>query len=188
MAKGSGRRRACIAAAAVLAAGLLFMLALRAYTGLRVYQIASDTMEPALLEGEIIVAAERFYKKEKPKRGDVVVFRFEKNGAPRDFIKRVIGLPGEKVEIVNRRVYVNDRVLDDPWGRHRDRAARPAAESPRDNMAAIVVPRGFLFVLGDNRDDSFDSRYYGPVETAKVQGKALYVLWGKWGRVGAKIE
>ena len=174
-------------AASTLIAGPLFTFPVRGPIGVRFAMIASSTMEPALLEGEYIVQADKPYRKEKPKRGDVVIFPFGKD-PPQEFIKRIIGLEGETVEIAKGRVFIDNRPLEEPWAVYRGRQAGAATVRPVDTLAKVVVPPGFVFVLGDNRDISYDSRYYGPVETGSIRGKALYVLWGKRGRIGARVR
>jgi len=118
-----------------------------------------------------------------PKRGDVIVFIYPKNRRL-DFIKRVIGLPGEKVEVrevknarleKKQEIYINDRLIEDPWG-------QPNPSSPsRGTYGPIMVPPNSLFVMGDNRDNSEDSRYWGFVPLDNVLGKAVILYWS-WDR------
>lgn len=170
-----------------LVAGPLITFALRGPTGIAITRIASNTLEPALMEGDYVVVGTRPYERQKPRRGEVVVFPHGRDPASQ-FIKRIVGLEGESVEMVDKRVYLDGRLFDDPWGVSHDREVIPASRGARDNIPRTLVPRGFVFVLGDNRDISFDSRYFGPVETGTIRGKALYVLWGKGGRTGARVR
>jgi len=114
------------------------------------------------------------------KRGDVVVFKFPKE-PERDFIKRVIGLPGEVVELRQKRVYINGRPLDEPYVHFmlppRSEGQEFAAPDVRDQFGPVTVPDGQLFVMGDNRDNSEDSRYWGTLPMDYVKGKALMVYW-----------
>jgi signal peptidase I len=116
------------------------------------------------------------------RRGDVVVFRFP-DDPRRDFIKRVVGLPGETVAIRNKRVFINGRLLDEPYAFHADDTVWPdepsiaAGHRLRDQLPPSRVPGGAYFVMGDNRDDSNDSRYWGAVPAENLEGRALFVYW-----------
>ena len=113
------------------------------------------------------------------RRGDVVVFKFP-DDPKRDFIKRVIGLPGERLRIENKTVYIDDVPLEEPYVFYHD----PPGSSPgfvsdamRDNMAEVLVPQGEYFVMGDNRDNSHDSRYWGTLKAELLKGRALFIYW-----------
>jgi len=148
----------------------------------RPYKIPSSGMAPALLAGDHLVADMRIYKSEKPKRGDIIIFEFPKDPS-KDFIKRVIGMEGEKVEIVNNKIYINEKLLDDPWGYFTK--VYPAL----DTWGPVVVPKDSLFVLGDNRNNSQDSRFWGFINVQKVKGKALYLYWAKnKRRIGMELK
>mgnify|MGYP001365242599 CR=1 FL=1 len=104
-----------------------------------------------------------------PKRGDIVVFKYpdpDPKAAPRDFIKRVIGLPGDRIRIIEGTVFVNDTALEEPY----------IAEPPWQDMET-TVPLDSLFVLGDNRNNSADSRYWGPMPLANLKGQAVFLYW-----------
>jgi signal peptidase I len=92
----------------------------------------------------------------------------------------VIGLEGETIEIRNKTVYLDGLPLADPWGRHSDTLAF-SGDNPlllsRDNLAPLKIPASTVFVLGDNRGNSYDSRFFGPVPLANLQGRLLYVYW-----------
>ena len=111
-------------------------------------------------------------------RGDIVVFKFPLD-PERDFIKRVIGLPGEKVELRNKTVYINDEPLSEPYlPSHMTRLVPGAvAVSQRDNHGPTSVPDGHYFMMGDNRDNSEDSRYWGTLPHDHIKGKAVVVYW-----------
>lgn len=116
------------------------------------------------------------------RRGDVFVFRFPEN-PERDFIKRVVGLPGDVVSIRDKELFVNEARQNEPRVFHSDdlvRADDPllaAAYRRRDQLPPTRVPAGAFFALGDNRDDSHDSRFWGPVPTGNVKGRAILVYW-----------
>ena len=111
-------------------------------------------------------------------RGDIVVFKFPEE-PERDFIKRVIGLPGETLEVRGKRVYINDEPLDEPYLRDQRPAAPPGAVAldRRDNYGPVSVPDDHYFMMGDNRDDSQDSRFWGPLPHSYLKGKAMLVYW-----------
>jgi signal peptidase I len=113
------------------------------------------------------------------RRGDIVVFKFP-NEPERDFIKRVIGLPGETLELRNKKVYVNGQPLDEPYVHFLE----PASDSDevtrfdvRERYGPVRVPDGHYFVMGDNRDNSQDSRYWGFLPRGFIKGKALMIYW-----------
>jgi len=151
------------------------------------YRIRSSGMAPSLLVGDRLVADRKIYKEEKPKRDDVIIFEYPKDPS-KDFLKRVIGLEGEKLEIVNNKVYINDKLIDDPWGYY-ESSGQAKYLKELENFGPVVVPKDFLFVLGDNRHNSMDSRFFGFVDITKVKGKALYIYWAKnMNRIGMEIK
>jgi len=111
-------------------------------------------------------------------RGDVLVFKYPE--APeRDFIKRVIGLPGETIEVRNAEVFIDGAKLAEPYLDVKRRAARPAAigVSRRGSLGAPPIPHGHYFMMGDNRDNSEDSRFWGPLPHTYLKGKAFIIYW-----------
>lgn len=124
----------------------------------------------------------RYIPLRKIKRGDIVVFQFPFDKS-KDFIKRCMGLPGDKIEIKDKVLYVNDEPLDEPYVRHADQNIYmnndylPDALKNRDNFGPFIVPADHYFMMGDNRDESYDSRFWGPLPKDYVKGKALVIYW-----------
>ena len=117
----------------------------------------------------------------------------------RDFIKRVIGVGGDKIEIKNKVVYVNNVALVEPYAIHNSNSAGESAIEPRDNFGPIIVPRNKFLVLGDNRDNSYDSRFWGYVDMSEIKGRAFIIYWSwnskdewlnkvRWGRLGKLLH
>lgn len=137
-----------------------------------------------------------------PKREDIVVFEFPED-PDKDFIKRVVGVAGDVIEIRNKQVYVNNEPLhDENYAVHKDSHILSAATmQPRDNYGPATVPPDSLFVMGDNRDQSYDSRFWGFVNLKAVKGNAFMIYWSwnsdnnagiinyvRWGRIGQWLE
>jgi signal peptidase I len=113
------------------------------------------------------------------RRGDIVVFKYP-DEPERDFIKRVIGLPGESIELRNKKVYVNGQALDEPYVHFLDtahNAQEVTSFDVRERYGPVTVPAGHYFVMGDNRDNSQDSRYWGFLPRGYIKGKALMIYW-----------
>lgn len=158
------------------------------------YTIPSGSMLSTLLVGDQVLVQKFAYDLRIPfteksvvkmgeiKRGDIVVFGPPFGGT--DYIKRVIGLPGDEIRIEEKRVLVNGKSIPEPYVQHVDPRTQPAVKGPRDYLRTITVPQGKLFVLGDNRDESYDSRFWGFADRDKVRGKALVIHfsvdWQKW--------
>lgn len=111
-----------------------------------------------------------------PERGDVVVFRFPKDRSI-DYIKRVVGVAGDTVEIKDKQLYINGKATTNPHAQFTTSNIIKASAGPRDNMGPVKVPEGKIFVMGDNRDNSFDSRFWGFVPLKDVLGKAFILYW-----------
>jgi signal peptidase I len=133
------------------------------------------------------------------RRGDIVVFKYP-DEPERDFIKRVIGLPGETLELRNKKVYINGRPLDEPYVHFldpTDEGQEVTSFDVRERYGPVRVPDGQFFVMGDNRDNSQDSRYWGFLPRANIKGKALMIYWSydsgpepysEEGGIGAKLS
>jgi signal peptidase I len=118
----------------------------------------------------------RFPAIRKPVPGDVIVFRYPDDPSS-DFIKRCVALEGQTVEIRDKVLFVDGKPRDEPYVIHSDDAILPREFKARDNFGPIVVPRGHIFMMGDNRDNSHDSRFWGPLALSLVKGKAMILYW-----------
>ncbi len=168
---------------------LILALFIRTFI-VQAYKIPSGSMIPTLLVGDYLlvnklsfgirnpVKDDFIYPWGYPKYQEIVVFTYPVD--PKlDFIKRVIGLPGDTVEIINKQVFVNGKPLKEPYVQFTDREVYPQDISPRDNYGPVKVPEGHIFVLGDNRDQSYDSRFWGFVPIHSLKGKAL-IIYFSW--------
>lgn len=129
-------------------------------------QVLSISMQPTLYERDFVLVNKVVYKLDTPQRGDVIVFRYPPNPETTPYIKRVIGLPGDTVRIMDGRVYVNDQPTTEPY-----------IAAPPDYNGQWLVNDNELFVLGDNRNNSSDSHHWGMVPLENVIGKAEFVYW-----------
>jgi signal peptidase I len=136
-------------------------------------KIDGSSMEPNLYHGEFVIVSKINYRLGEPERGDVVVFDFPRN-ITEEYIKRIIGLPGDKVNVIDGNVYVNDILLDEPY-----------VMKQAQYEGEWIVPDDSLFVLGDNRNNSSDSHNWGMVPIDNVIGEALLVYWppSAWGLI-----
>lgn len=180
------------------------------------FKIPSGSMLDTLLIGDHLLVNKfiygthlpftdgRFLTLRHPKRGDIIVFEFPGDEDKsyfkrRDFIKRVIGVPGDRIEVRDKQVFVNDKLFSLPEEVHKDSQIIPAGAGPRDNTGPILVPNDKYFVMGDNRDHSFDSRFWGFVPEKKIKGLAYVKYWSwdsqadilhkvRWNRIGRLIH
>lgn len=173
---------------------LLLALVIRAFV-VQAFKIPSGSMLPTLQIGDHILVNKFAYgvrvpvlgtlilEVGEPRRGDVIVFVYPED-PDKDFIKRVVATEGDVVEIREKTLFVNEVAVDDPYAYFDDRS--PARDlTPRDNFGPFSVPRDSVFVMGDNRDRSYDSRFWGPVALDQVKGKAFLIYWswdggGRW--------
>lgn len=140
------------------------------------YKIPSDAMAPTLISGDHITVNLKAYQYKKPQRSDVIVFIYPEDES-KDFIKRVVGVEGDIIEIREKQLYVNGILESKPYAVHKDNAIIPAHVSKRDYYGPQQVPKDMFFVLGDNRDRSADSRFWGFVGNEHIRGKAVYIYW-----------
>ena len=185
---------------------LLLALFIRTFV-VQAFKIPSGSMLNTLLIGDHILVNKFIYgikdpfsgntwiPVKKPERGDIVVFKYPLNPS-QDYIKRVVGTEGDQIEIKNKKVYVNGEPQDDSYAIFLDSKIRPAGELGRDNMELKTVPANSLFVMGDNRDNSYDSRFWNFVDLKAVKGKAFIFYWSwdkknfsvRWNRIGHLIH
>ncbi len=171
--------------------GILAVLVFRGMVA-QAYQIPSGSMEQTLLVGDYIYINKMLYGPEidigmngrhlfhhrfpgfrKPKPGDIIVFRYPVD-VRKDFIKRCVAVEGQTVEVRNKILYIDGKPRSEPYAIHQDDRILPAEVSVRDNFGPLVVPRGCIFMMGDNRDNSLDSRFWGPLPIGLVKGKAIF--------------
>ncbi|HTZ38931.1 MAG TPA: signal peptidase I [Syntrophales bacterium] len=171
------------------------------------FKIPSGSMKPTLEIGDHILVNKFSYGVKvpylrntiipigQPERGDIAVFIYPEDKS-KDFIKRVIAVGGDTVEIRNKKVFINGTPMEDPYGVHVEDIIYPKSLQRRDNLGPIQVPMGTIFVMGDNRDQSYDSRFWGFVKLEDVIGKAfiIYFSWDsdnntvRWGRIGKLLN
>jgi len=164
---------------------------------IQAFKIPSSSMEPTLLVGDHLLVNKfiygikipfsdtKLFQFKNPKRGDIIVFIYPKDRS-KDFIKRVIGTAGEKVEIIRNKIYINDKLIDDRWGRYHEESNWIKYLQPIERFGPVLVPTNSLFVLGDNRDNSQDSRFWGFVNINAVRGEAL-IIYFSWDRYAQSL-
>ncbi len=185
---------------AVLVA-VVFALFVRTFL-LQAFVVPSPSMEDTVLAGDHLIVNKfvfgpragsvlgRLLPRRPVRRGDVIVFKFPEDPR-RDFVKRVIALPGDEVEIRDKAVFVNGQPESTPSAFHGDSrvwpddARLPASQRRRDQVSPLRVPDGTYFAMGDNRDNSYDSRFWGPVPAAYLKGRPLFVYWS-WNQDGRR--
>jgi signal peptidase I len=185
---------------------LLLALFIRTFV-VQAFKIPSGSMLDTLLIGDHILVNKFIYGVKnpltgttwipikKPERKDIVVFKYPLNPS-QDYIKRVIGVEGDRIEIKDKKVYVNDVPQDENYTIFSDSRILPANVQPRDNMGPVTVPAHSLFVMGDNRDNSYDSRFWHFVDLNAVKGKAFVLYWSwdkknfavRWNRIGKLVH
>lgn len=171
------------------------------------FKIPSGSMEETLAIGDHILVSKFLYgtkipftntrlvKIRDPQRGDVVVFEYPEDPS-KDFIKRVIGTPGDTVQVINKKVYINGKHYENPHEVHKEKDIIPKEQNPRDNTDLITVPANSYFVMGDNRDRSYDSRFWKFVKNEQIKGLAFIKYWSwdkenfrvRWRSIGKLID
>lgn len=197
------------------------------------FRIPTGSMENTLLVGDFLLVNKAVYGAQvpgtathlpafrSPERGDIVVFT-PPHEPDKNYVKRLVGMPGDTLMMLDKVLYLNGVVQPEPFARHSDPAGdiwvpemlwqrdylaedadRSIYQPTRDNWGPLVVPEGHYFVLGDNRDDSEDSRYWGFVDAVSVKGQPLFVYYSfeprtmrplpwltdiRWGRIGGTVH
>ncbi len=172
----------------------LIPFAVRSYV-VQAYKIPSGAMRPTLLVGDHILVDKNVRNIDALTRKDIIVFEFPVDPS-KDFVKRLMGLPGDTIEIIDKELFVNGILFKEIYIIHADEHIYPSDAQSRDNLGPIKVPDDHLFVMGDNRDQSFDSRFWGFVEVSKVKGKVTSIYWSwdkenshvRWDRIGDKVN
>jgi signal peptidase I len=185
---------------------IILALVIRTFV-VQAFKIPSGSMEDTLAIGDHILVSKFIYgtkipfsdkrilKIRDPRRGDVIVFEYPEDPS-KDFIKRVIGTPGDEVEVKEKKVYINGRPYENPHEVHKEKELIPREQNPRDNFGPVKVPESSYFVMGDNRDRSYDSRFWGFVKNPKIKGLAFIKYWSwdsarfriRWGNIGRLID
>jgi signal peptidase I len=181
---------------------ILIALFIRTFV-VQAFKIPSGSMKPTFQIGDHILVSKFIYGIKipvirktlipinDPKRGDIVVFIYPEDRS-KDFIKRVIGVGGDTIEIRNKKIFLNGLPYSDSSAVYLDDFIIPGSVQPRDNFGPITVRPGTIFVMGDNRDQSYDSRFWGSVDLKDVMGKAFLIYWSwdrenrtvRWNRIG----
>ena len=190
---------------AILVAVLLALL-IRTFF-IQAFKIPSGSMKQTLQIGDHILVNKFIYgiripflrsvivPFKQPKRGDIIVFKFPVD-PDKDFIKRVIGVAGDRIEGRDKKIYINGKPINDDFSIQTDPQIFPRGLQARDNFGPLTVPNNALFVMGDNRDQSFDSRFWGFVDLKVVSGKAFMIYWSwdqenfgvRWKRIGKILK
>jgi signal peptidase I len=184
---------------------------------IQAFRIPTGSMEETLLVGDFLFVNKFLYGAtvpftdkslpaiRGPQHGDILVFRYPKDPG-RDFIKRVVAVPGDTLQIIDKVVHINGVAQDEPYvkftkqrispPRYQDPRVHPPGAGNADNYGPYVVPEDHYFMMGDNRDNSDDSRFWGPLNADLIKGKAIFIYWSwnkeklrpRLGRLGRLIH
>ena len=188
--------------AEALAVALVLAMFIRTFV-IQAFKIPSESMLNTLLVGDHLLASKFAYgikipfthtsvwRGEDPQRGDIIIFEYP-NDPDTDFIKRIIGIPGDIIEVRNKQLYRNGAPVKEDYIRFTE----PGHIQPvRDNYGPVTVPADKYFVMGDNRDNSMDSRFWGFVNRSAIRAKAWRIYWSwtglndiRWKRIGRAVE
>lgn len=189
-----------------IAVAVVLALFIRTFI-VQAFKIPSGSMQPTLQIGDHILVNKFIYGVKlpfagatiipiaDPERGDIIVFKFPED-PEKDFIKRVVAVAGDTVEMRDKRVFVNGELQPHDYAVYTDPRILPGQLQPRDNFGPIAVPEETVFVMGDNRDHSYDSRFWGFVDLEDVKGKAFIIYWSwdkeefgvRWNRFGQLLR
>ncbi|MDR1857239.1 MAG: signal peptidase I [Desulfovibrio sp.] len=181
---------------------LLIALFIRTFV-VQAFKIPSESMRETLLVGDQLLGNKfvygikipfthkYVYKGVDPKFQDIVIFEYP-NDPDTDFIKRVIGVPGDRIELRNKQLYRNGKPVEEPYVHY---TSQVNTEPVRDNFGPVEVPPGKFFVMGDNRDNSLDSRFWGFLDRSAIRAKAWRIYWSwlgfsdiRWSRLGNAVQ
>jgi signal peptidase I len=160
------------------------------------FKIPSGSMLPTIYVGDYILAKTNFFIKNNINHGDIIIFEWPKDKS-KNFIMRAIALGGDEIKIVDKKVYINGSAIDEPYVIHEDPNVYLTGDYKlRDNFGPVRVPDDSIFVLGDNRDRSNDSRFWGFVKQSSIIGRACSIYWSwdksemsiRWDRLGKTIK
>jgi signal peptidase I len=165
----------------------IFLTSIR-YNIVQSYKTSSGSMRETLQIGDNIIVNKFVYKISVPKRGDIIIFPYPVDPS-KNYTKRIIGLGGETIEVIDKKVIINGGVLQEPYV-HYDNT------TGREKYGPIKIPEDSLFVMGDNRDNSSDSRDWGFLKKASVKGRAIKICWSwdnekfrvRWNRIDKEIK
>lgn len=169
---------------------LVYPFFIRAHI-MQAFRIPSGAMMPTLLSGDHILV-DKTISGEEVRKGDLIVFRFPKD-PNKSFLKRVIGLPGDTIEIRKKQLIINGEEIEENYIIHED---DKNDMDDRDNFGPLTIPSKSLFVLGDNRDKSFDSRFFGVLSYDDLIGRVKLIYWSwdkeaksaRWNRIGKYVK
>lgn len=156
-------------------------------------EVSNDAMVPTLLPGDHLLLHKAAYHTTEPEHGDIVVYRYPDEDGKR-FLHRVIGVPGDRVEVRDQVVLVNEQPFPETSVQHTDHSLM--AGNVRDNLGPVTVPADTYFVMGDNREQSLDSRFLGPISKEHILGKGVLIYWSvdpntrtpRWGRLNQPVR
>ncbi len=166
---------------------LLLAIFIRTFI-IQAFKIPSGSMLPTLQIGDHLLVSKFYYGLRVPfsgktlipwnvpEHGDVIVFKYPRDRSI-DYIKRVIGVPGDTIEIKNKKVFINNKAIKDPYAHFKSKTVYKGSVSPRDNLGPFSVPDDKIFAMGDNRDNSSDGRFWGFVDQKDIRGKAFIIYW-----------
>lgn len=160
---------------------------------IQAFKIPSGSMIPTLLVGDHLLVNKILYGTpvdipftnvnifhmpglRNPEKGEIIVFKYPEDPT-RDFIKRVVAVEGDTIQMIDKKLYVNGKSVQEPFVQYTENSTRLGRLEPRDNFGPFLVPKNKLFMMGDNRDQSYDSRWWGYVDLKQVRGKALILYW-----------
>jgi signal peptidase I len=152
----------------------------------KTYKIPAGSMLPTIYTGDYVVVNRNAYADHPVEKGDIIVFQ-KPTKKTIDYIKRVVATPGDTVEIRDKKLFLNGTEQVEEFTIFTNSEILPGTVSPKDNFGPKTIPENELFVLGDNRDNSIDSRYFGLVHIELVKGKLMFVYWS-WDNINHSIR